>query len=40
MDAIWDQLQAGHAAKPVARAIGSSTETLRTTLVPSVSSYV
>ena len=30
MDAIWDRLQAGHAAKPVARAMGLSTGTVRT----------
>lgn len=33
MDAIWDQLQAGHAAKPVARAMGLSTGTVRTYLL-------
>ncbi len=33
MDAIWEQLQAGHAAKPVARAMGLSTGTVRTYLL-------
>ena len=33
MDAIWDRLQAGHAAKPVARAMGLSTGTVRTYLL-------
>ena len=33
MDAIWDRLQAGHAAKPVARAMGLSSGTVRTYLL-------